>query len=51
MTLDRYTKAVLTVIAVALVVIAARPLLPASGWPDALQLAPASSLRMNQRPW
>ena len=37
MTLDRYTKAVLTVIALALVVLAARPWLPAllGGWaPD-----------------
>ncbi|PYN79319.1 MAG: hypothetical protein DMD96_17520 [Candidatus Rokuibacteriota bacterium] len=49
MTLDRYTKAVLTVIAVALVVIAARPLLPASGWPDALQLAPAQAQSMAAR--
>ena len=49
MTLDRYTKAVLTVIAMALVVIAARPLLPASGWPDALQLAPAQAQSMAAR--
>ena len=49
MTLDRYTKAVLTVIAVALVVIAARPLLPASGWLDALQLAPAQAQSMAAR--
>lgn len=33
--MDRYTKAVLTVIAVALVVLAARPWLPAAPWlPD-----------------
>ena len=30
---DRYTKTVLTVIAVALAVIAARPWLPEAGWP------------------
>ena len=38
MTLDRYTKAVLTVIALALVVLAARPLVPAlfsASTPDA----------------
>jgi hypothetical protein len=43
MTIDRYTKAVLTVIAVALVVIAARPYFSAPGWPDALRLAPAQA--------
>jgi hypothetical protein len=43
MTIDRYTKAVLTVIAVALVVIAARPFLPESSWPDALRLTPAQA--------
>jgi hypothetical protein len=32
MTADRYTKTVLTVIAVALLVIAARPWLPETGW-------------------
>ena len=32
MTADRYTKTVLTVIAVALLVIAARPWLPEAGW-------------------
>lgn len=49
MTMDRYTKAVLTVIAVALVVIAARPLLPQSGWPEALRLAPAQAQSMAAR--
>jgi len=49
MSIDRYTKAVLTVIAVALVVIAARPLLPASGWPEALRLAPAQAQSMAAR--
>jgi hypothetical protein len=43
MTMDRYTKAALTVIAIALVVIAARPLLQESGWPDALRLAAAQA--------
>lgn len=37
MTADRYTKTVLTVIAVALTVIAARPWLPESGWPGVLR--------------
>ena len=36
MTTDRFTKSVLTVIAVALVVIAARPWLPERGWPAAV---------------
>jgi hypothetical protein len=49
MTIDRYTKAVLTVIAVALVVIAARPMLPELGWPDALRLAPAQAQSMAAR--
>ena len=49
MTIDRYTKAVLTVIAVALGVIAARPWLPESGWPDALRLAPAQAQSMAVR--
>jgi len=38
---DRYTKAVLTVIAVALVVIAVRPWLPESGWRAAARPEPA----------
>ena len=38
---DRYTKAVLTVIAVALAVIAARPWLSESGWITALRPQPA----------
>lgn len=38
---DRYTKAVLTVIAVALSVIAARPWLPEAGWVTALRPQPA----------
>ena len=37
---DRYTKAVLTVIAVALAVIATRPWLPEAGWTTALHLQP-----------
>ena len=41
--MDRYTKVVLTVIAAALVVIAARPFLSESGWPDVLRLAPAQA--------
>jgi len=41
MIVDRYTKAVLTVIAVALVVMAARPWLPEAGWPGALRPQPA----------
>lgn len=38
---DRYTKAVLTVIAVALSVIAARPSLPAAEWMSPLRPLPA----------
>ena len=38
---DRYTKAVLTVIALALLVIAARPWLPEAGWPGAFRPQPA----------
>ena len=41
--MDRYTKAALTVIAIALVVIAARPFLAESGLPDALRLAQAQA--------
>ena len=48
MTVDRYSKVVLTVIAAALVVIAARPLLPKSGlrtWllPEAAQAQTAAA--------
>ncbi len=38
---DRYTKAVLTVIAVALSVIAARPWLPEANWASAVRPQPA----------
>ena len=38
---DRYTKIVLTVIAVALVMIAARPWLPEAGWLTAVRPDPA----------
>jgi hypothetical protein len=41
MTMDRYTKAVLTVIAVALVTIAVRPWVPESGWVESVRPAPA----------
>jgi hypothetical protein len=43
MIVDRYTKAVLTLIAVALLVIAARPWLPGPGWIDALRPLPAQA--------
>lgn len=45
MTIDRYTKAVLTVIAIALVVIAARPYFSASttSWPQVLKVSPAEA--------
>ena len=49
MTIDRYVKTVLTVIAVAFVVIAARPWFPESGWPDALRMAPAQAQSMQVR--
>jgi hypothetical protein len=49
MTIDRYVKTALTVIAVALVVIAARPWLPESGWPDALRMVPAQAQSMQVR--
>jgi hypothetical protein len=38
---DRYTKAVLTAIALALTVLAVRPSLPVSGWLGAVHPAPA----------
>jgi len=41
MTIDRYSKIVLTVIAVALVAIAVRPWVPASTWLDPVSPAPA----------
>ena len=41
MTVDRYAKAVLTLIAIALVVMAARLWLPEAGWPAALRPGPA----------
>ncbi len=41
MTVDRYAKTVLTVIAIALVIIAVRPWLPESPWPDAFRATPA----------
>jgi len=43
MTVDRYTKALLTIIAVALVVIAARPWLPASALLGAVRPDPAQA--------
>ena len=49
MTIDRYTKAVLTVIAVALVVIAARPYVPTATWPQMLHVAPAQAQSMAAR--
>jgi len=49
MTIDRYTKAVLSVIAVALVVLAIRPYVPASIWPTALQVEPAQAQTMAAR--
>ena len=49
MTIDRYTKAVLSVIAVALVVLAVRPYVPASIWPTALQVEPAQAQTMAAR--
>jgi len=49
MKIDRYTKAVLTVIAVALVVIAVRPYVPAPLWPTTLQVAPAQAQTMAAR--
>jgi len=49
MTIDRYTKAILTVIAVALVVIAARPYFGGSGLTGALQVTPAQAQSMAAR--
>jgi len=49
MTIDRYTKAVLTVIAVALVVIAARPYFPSTSWPQVLRVTPAQAQSMAAR--
>ena len=49
MVADRYVKTLLTVIAVALVVIATRPWLPESGWPDALRMASAQAQSMQVR--
>ncbi len=49
MTIDRYTKAILTVIAVALVVIAARPHFSGSPLTTALQVAPAQAQSMAAR--
>ena len=49
MTMDRYAKAVLTLIALALAVIAVRPMLPESGWPDAFRAAPAQAQSMAAR--
>lgn len=44
MTIDRYMKAVLTVIAVALVVIAVRPYVPSStSWPQVMKISPAEA--------
>jgi hypothetical protein len=43
MTADRYTKAVLTIIAVALVALAARPWLPEQDWLGALRPEPAQA--------
>ena len=46
---DRYTKAVLTVIAVALLVIAARPWLPETGWVGTLRPQPAHAQTENPK--
>lgn len=50
MTIDRYTKIVLTVIAVALVAIAARPWLPESGWIGLDSVRPAPALAQSLAP-
>ena len=39
--MDRYTKVVLTLIALALIAIAARPFVTESGWPELVSLATA----------
>jgi hypothetical protein len=49
MTIDRYTKAVLTVIAVALVVIAARPYFTSTSWPQVRKVSPADAQSMAAR--
>jgi len=49
MTIDRYTKAVLTVIAVALVVIATRPYFSSTSWPQVLKVTPAQAQTMAAR--
>jgi hypothetical protein len=43
MRVDRYTKAVLTVIALVLVAVAARPWLPGSGWLGAFRPSPVEA--------
>ena len=50
MTIDRYTKIVLTVIAVALVAIATRPWLPESGWVGLDSVRPAPDLAQSMAP-
>jgi hypothetical protein len=49
MTIDRYTKAVLTVIAITLVVIAVRPYVSGSAMTTAFQVAPAQAQTMAAR--
>ena len=50
MTIDRYTRIVLTVIAVALVAIAARPWLPESAGPGLENIRPAPALAQGMAP-